>query len=323
MENTSNVTAGRYIPIRENQINPNPLYKSILFYKFVNVSDPEMTVLWQKELCDRLNIKGRIIISKHGINGTLNGDIADLKRYKSRMNMSGIFKGIFYKWSDADGSEYPRLSVKVKPELVAFEAPDKIEIDDEIGVIGGGEKLRPKQLHEFIEQNKDDVVFFDGRNLYESEVGKFKDAVQPMVNTSREFIAEIEDPKYDDLKDKKVITYCTGGIRCEILTVLMKNRGFKNVYQVDGGIVTYGKEFGDDGYWEGKCYVFDGRILQPFSEDAQVISQCRECGTVTDRFSHCSNEPCGAQMIICEDCENKQVDHYCPACAPKLVGASS
>ena len=74
-----------------------------------------------------------------------------------------------------------------------------------------------------------------------------------------------------------------------------------------------------EGYWEGKCYVFDGRILQPFSEDAEVISQCRECGTVTDRFSHCSNEPCGAQMIICEECENKNLEHYCVACAPKFL----
>ena len=257
-----------------------------------------MAVLWQKELCNRLGLKGRIILSPHGINGTLNGDIYNLKRYKSQMNASGLFRGIHYKWSESDGGEYPKLSVKA----------DKIEIDDELGVVGGGEKLRPKELHEFIENNKEDVLFFDGRNLYESEVGKFKDAVVPIVNTSREFIDEIQDPKYNAIKDKKIITYCTGGIRCEILTVLMKNRG----------IVTYGKEFGDDGLWEGKCYVFDGRILQPFSENAELISKCRECGVPTDRYSHCSNEPCGAQMIICQECEDKDVEHYCVACGPKF-----
>lgn len=290
-------------------------YKSILFYKFVNLKDSEMTVLWQKELCSRLNLKGRIILSEQGINGTLNGDIYNLKRYKSAMNASAIFRGIHYKWSESDGNEFPKLSIKARDELVTFKAPDKIEINDETGIVGGGEKLRPKELHELLENEGDDVVFFDGRNLYESGVGKFKNAVQPIVNTSREFISEIEDPKYDDIKDKKIVTYCTGGIRCEILTVLMKNRGFKNVYQLDGGIVTYGKEYGDDGYWEGQCYVFDGRILQPFSDKAQVISQCRECGTNTDRFSHCSNEPCGAQMIICEECEANRVEHYCVACA--------
>ena len=299
-----------------------PQYKSILFYKFVNLKDPEMAVLWQKELCNRLGLKGRIILSPHGINGTLNGDIYNLKRYKSQMNASGLFRGIHYKWSESDGGEYPKLSVKARDELVSFKAPDKIEIDDELGVKNKKKKLRPKELHEFIENNKEDVLFFDGRNLYESEVGKFKDAVVPIVNTSREFIDEIQDPKYNAIKDKKIITYCTGGIRCEILTVLMKNRGFNNVYQLDGGIVTYGKEFGDDGLWEGKCYVFDGRILQPFSENAELISKCRECGVPTDRYSHCSNEPCGAQMIICQECEDKDVEHYCVACGPKFSAKS-
>lgn len=273
-----------------------------------------MAMRWQKELCTRLEIKGRIIVSPHGINGTLGGDIESLRAYKRAMNASGQFRGIHYKWSDIEEDAYPRLSVKSRPELVSFGVPEEVKVDDETGVIGGGPRLRPRELHDFV-RTHEDVVFFDGRNLYESSVGKFKDAVIPQVNTSKEFLAEIEKPEYAHLKDKPIVTYCTGGIRCEILTSLMKNRGYNNVYQLDGGIVTYGKEFGDKGLWEGKCYVFDGRIQQAFSEKAKVISSCRECGTTTDRFSHCSNEPCGAQMIICEDCEAKNLPHLCQACA--------
>ncbi|MFN8016332.1 MAG: rhodanese-related sulfurtransferase [Acidimicrobiia bacterium] len=288
--------------------------RNILFYKFVNIADPEMTVRWQKELCSRLNIKGRLIISKHGINGTLGGDIEDLRAYKRAMNASGIFRGIFYKWSDIPDNAYPRLSVKAREELVTFGVPDEVKIDDEVGVVGGGERIRARDLNRFMEENKD-AVFFDGRNLYESSVGKFKEAVIPKVNTSREFLKEIEKPEYADLKTKPVVTYCTGGIRCEILTALMKNRGFENIYQLDGGVVTYGKEYGNKGLWEGKCYVFDGRIQQEFAQNTEVISHCRECGKVSDNFAHCSNEPCGAQMIICEECEEKQVPHFCPACS--------
>lgn len=290
------------------------MLRNILFYKFVNVADPDMTVRWQKELCNRLNIKGRLIISPHGINGTLGGDIEDLRAYKRAMNASGIFRGIFYKWSDVPDDAYPKLSVKAREELVTFGVPEEVKVDDEIGVIGGGERIRARELNKFMETHKD-AVFFDGRNLYESSVGKFKDAVIPKVNTSREFLSEIEKPEYADLKTKPVVTYCTGGIRCEILTALMKNRGFQNVYQLDGGVVTYGKEYGNKGLWEGQCYVFDGRIQQKFDEDAEVISHCRECGKVSDRFSHCSNEPCGAQMIVCKDCEETGKPHLCEACA--------
>ncbi|MDQ5972651.1 MAG: hypothetical protein QG553_810, partial [Patescibacteria group bacterium] len=110
--------------------------KVILYYKFVPVADPAMTMRWQKELCSRLGLKGRIIVSPHGINGTLGGDIENLREYKREMNRSVMFKGITYKWSDGTGQEFPRLSVKVRPELVAFGAPE-IKVDDK-GVVGGG-----------------------------------------------------------------------------------------------------------------------------------------------------------------------------------------
>lgn len=212
---------------------------------------------------------------------------------------------------------YPKLSVKSRKELVAFEIDDEIKIDDDTGVIGGGIHLRPNELHDFLRDNPD-AVFFDGRNLYESNVGRFKNAVIPKVNTSREFIREIESERYQELKSKPIVTYCTGGIRCEILSVLMKNRGFENVYQLSGGIVTYGKEFPKSDLWQGSCYVFDGRILDHFDDEYQVIGRCRGCGEKTENFSHCADESCGAQILVCETCASKGRVFSCDKCEQEI-----
>lgn len=279
--------------------------KVILFYKFVPVADPEMTRRWQRELCMRLELKGRIIISKHGINGTLGGDIKNLRQYKSQMNASGVFRGIKYKWSDGTGREFPRLSVKVRPELVAFSKSDEINVNEK-GITNGGKHLKPAQVHELVEKYGDDVVFFDGRNQYEAQVGRFKNAVVPDVKNTRDFPKEIESGKYDELKDKKVITYCTGGIRCEVLSVLMKNRGFKDVYQIDGGIVKYGEKYADDGLWEGNLYIFDDRMTHQFSDKAKDIGECVHCSGKTSNFENCADVSCNRLVLICKNCIEKE-----------------
>lgn len=212
------------------------LQKVILYYGFAPVADPEALKLWQRTLCETLNLKGRILISKHGINGTLGGNMSDLKKYVKATKQYPGFKKIDFKWSDGLGNEFPRLSVKVRPELVAFGAPDEIKVDEN-GVVGGGKHLRPEQVNELVAERGDDVVFFDGRNAFEARIGKFKNAVVPDVVTSHDFVNEIESGKYDHLKEKPIVTYCTGGIRCEILSAVMVNRGFKEVYQIKGGIV--------------------------------------------------------------------------------------
>ncbi len=275
--------------------------KVILYYKFVPVPDPAMTMRWQKELCNRLGLKGRVIISEHGINGTLGGDIENLREYKREMNRSVIFKGIMYKWSDGTGSDFPKLSVKVKPELVAFGMPDEIKVDEK-GVVGGGKHIKPEALHKLVEERGEDVIFFDGRNAYEAAVGKFKDAVVPDTETTRDFITELESDKYEDIKDRPVVTYCTGGIRCEALSVLMKNRGFKEVYQIDGGIVKYGEKYGDDGLWDGSLYIFDDRMSHRFSENSKDIGECVHCKGKTSNYENCANVSCNKLVLICETC---------------------
>lgn len=293
------------------------MQKVILYYKFVPIADPEMTKLWQLELCKALGLKGRILISKHGINGTLGGPLDSLKAYKSAMNKTEIFKGIAYKWSEGSADNFPRLSVKVRPEIVAFGAPDELEVDAS-GVVGGGKHLKPKQLHKLLEERGEEVVFFDGRNKYEAKIGRFKDAVIPDVENSRDFIKEIEDPKYDAIKDKPVVTYCTGGIRCEVLSSLMKKRGFKEVYQLDGGIVKYGETYKDKGEWEGKLHIFDNRMVMQFSEEAVDLGECVHCEGKTSNYENCANKQCNRLVLVCENCASED---RCERCIEAAVTA--
>lgn len=279
------------------------MQKILLYYKFTPVKDPEVVKLWQKTLTDSLNLRGRILVSEQGLNGTVGGELEDLKKYIKETKKFPGFKDIVFKWSDGGREDFPRMSVKRRRELVGFQNSDD-EIDvDENGVIGGGKHIKPREVHEMIEKYGDDVVFFDGRNEHEAKIGKFKNAIVPNTNTSRDFIAELESDKYDDIKDKKIITYCTGGIRCEAISAMMKKRGFNDVYQIDGGIVKYGEAYGDDGLWEGSLRVFDDRMTVNFSDHTKTIGECTHCGGKTSNFENCALAECNDLVLICEDCK--------------------
>ena len=182
---------------------------------------------------------------------------------------------------------------------------------DENGVIGGGVHLRPEEVNKLVEERGDEVFFFDGRNAFEAKIGKFKNAVVPDITTSHDFVAEIESGKYDHMKDKPIVTYCTGGIRCEILSVVMKNRGFKEVYQVKGGIVRYGNAFGDDGLWEGSLYTFDDRLTIDFSDHTKLIGQCAHCNGPTKEFRNCQKAECHQLVLLCDACYDSHLDRPC------------
>ena len=279
------------------------MQKILLYYKFTPLSDPEAVKLWQKTLCDSLNLRGRILVSRHGLNGTVGGELEDLKKYVRETKKLPGFKDIVFKWSDGSRDDFPRMSVKNRRELVGFKnSDDEFEVDEN-GVIGGGKHLKPSQVNEMVEKFGDDVVFFDGRNAHEAKIGKFKNAIVPDTRTSRDFIAELESDKYDDIKDKKVISYCTGGVRCEVISAMMKKRGFKEVYQIDGGIVKYGESYGDDGLWEGALRVFDDRMTMEFSDHAKTIGECIHCGKSTSNFENCANKSCNELVLICEECK--------------------
>lgn len=287
--------------------------KIILFYRFQPLTDPDTVRLWQKTLCEKLGLVGRIIISKHGINGTLAGEIDNLKDYVK--NTKGYFQGTQFKWSDGGKADFPKLSVKVREEIVTFGAADELKVDKD-GVVGGSRYLKPEELHELIEEYGDEVVFFDGRNSYEAAVGRFKNAVVPNTRTTKDFLKELDSGKYDYLKSKHVVTYCTGGIRCEILGPLMRARGFEHVYQMDGGIVKYGEKFGDEGLWEGSLYVFDGRMGVKFSDKAKDIGECSYCQAKTSQYKNCANKSCNELVLICGKCDQQTL---CTSCSQALV----
>lgn len=275
--------------------------KIILFYKFVPLGDTETIMHWQKSLASQHNLKGRIILSQHGINGTLGGEVRGLKDYIKAMNLHSTFRKIDYKWSDGGADDFPKLSVKVRPEIVTFGVPDEIEID-ESGVVGGGKHIAPEEVHKLADKYGEDLVFIDGRNAYEAEIGRFKNALVPNTRTTKDFIKELEKPEMQAIKDKPIVSYCTGGIRCEILTSLMKKRGFKDVYQIKGGIAKYGEKFGDDGLWEGKMYVFDKRMKVAFSDNSQELGDCLKCAEKTSDYMNCSNDFCSKLILLCTRC---------------------
>lgn len=279
------------------------MQKILLYYKFTPIKDPQVVTLWQKTLTDSLNLRGRILVSEHGLNGTVGGEMEDLKKYIKETKKFPGFKDIVFKWSDGGREDFPRMSVKHRRELVGFKNSDDEFTVDEKGVVGGGKHIKPRQVHELVEKYGDDVVFFDGRNAHEAKIGKFKNAVVPNTNTSRDFIAELESDKYDDLKNKKIVTYCTGGIRCEVISAMMKKRGFNDVYQIDGGIVKYGEAYGDDGLWEGSLRVFDDRMTVEFSDKAKTIGECSHCKGKTSNFENCAFMECNELVLICENCK--------------------
>lgn len=297
------------------------LPKIILYYGFTPIADPEAIKVWQRDLADLLGLRGRVLISAHGINGTLGGDIEALKTYIKKTKSYPGFKKLDIKWSDGTGFDdegfildFPRLSVKSREEIVSFGAPGELQVGKK-GVVGGGKHLKPEQVNALVEERGEDVVFFDGRNAFEAEIGRFKNAIVPDVETTRDFVKELESGKYDDLKDKPIVTYCTGGIRCEVLSSLMINRGFKEVYQIDGGIVRYGETFGDEGLWEGSLYVFDGRISTNFTDKAKTIGVCVSCESNTSRMQNCANRSeCRMQLVYCAECSERTHDIFCQSC---------
>jgi UPF0176 protein len=299
--------------------------KVLLYYAFTPLADPDAIRLWQRDLCESLGLRGRILISTHGINGTVGGEIGAVKKYLRKTRDYPAFKNLDVKWSDGSGLDssqsypqaphgvsldFPRLVVKVRDEIVSFGAPGELHVD-EGGVRRGGTKLTPAELHDLVAEKGDDVVFFDGRNSFEAEIGRFAGAVVPNVKNTREFAALLDSGQYDHLKGKPVVTYCTGGIRCEVLSSLMTARGFGEVYQLDGGIVRYGETFGDSGLWNGSLYVFDNRVSIDFTPDAAVIGECHRCGASSNRMQNCSEVSCRTQLVVCDACAADRA----PVCA--------
>ena len=275
-------------------------YRVLLFYKYIRVSDPEKFKDEHLAWCLSNNIKGRIYIASEGINGTVSGLAQDIENYKNNLRSYEIFEDIIFKEDDAEEIAFNKMHVRVKDEIVNSNLKNT-------SLENSGKKLSPGELLEFYKSGKEFIII-DARNWYESKVGKFKNALVPQIQNFRQWPEAVESLK--DFKDKTVVTYCTGGIRCEKASAYMVEQGFKDVYQLEGGIINYTKNYPDT-FWEGGIFVFDERrVVEPNSKnELKYISNCYFCGEPTSYYINCHNLDCDKLIVSCHKC--KVENDYC------------
>jgi len=266
-------------------------FRTLLYYKYAQIEDAEIFARRHLKYCKQLNLLGRVIIADEGINGTVSGTVKQTKTYMKSLKENPIFEGIEFKIDEVDELSFNKMHVRYRTEVVTL-GEDKLFPDSSAPHLSAEQVIAMK--------DEEDVVMLDVRNNIEHEVGKFKGAVTMNIDHFRDFTENLD--QLEHLKGKKVIAYCTGGIRCEKATTLMKQNGFENVYQIDGGIIKYGKETGGKDF-EGKCYVFDKRILVDVnSVNPSVISKCLICSETSSHMVNCSNPECNEHFCVCESC---------------------
>src|SRR3989344_474470 len=288
-------------------------YKILLYYKYTKVENPEALSAWHRGVCEVLGLKGRILIAKEGINGTVEGTVENTEKYKTMLKeigktpetkMMGKFRNIEFKESEGTGNAFPKMKIKVRNEIVSLHLGDEDVDPNKIT----GKRLSPDELKRWYQSNEDFVVL-DMRNDYEYAVGRFKNSVNPQIENFREVPQHLEEiAKY---KDKKVLTVCTGGVRCEKASGYLLKKGFKDVYQLDGGIVTYMEKFKNNDFL-GKLYVFDSRLTMAYLPDEKrvMVGKCDKCTTSSENYINCYYPTCHAHFICCESCII-QNDVYC------------
>nr|WP_169810142.1 rhodanese-related sulfurtransferase [Paenibacillus antarcticus] len=280
-------------------------YQILLFYKFVEITNSEKEAVNHLAYCKSLGVKGRILIADEGINGTISGTIEQTEAYMREMHSNPLYSDMEFKIDPAEEHAFRKIFVRHRKELVTLEYKNPIN-----PAVTSGKRLDPIQFHEYLQ--RDDVIVVDGRNDYEYDLGHFRNAIKPEVETFKEFPDWINE-NLSEFKDRPILTYCTGGIRCEKLTSVLLDQGFTDVYQLDGGIVTYGKDPEVEGkLFDGKCYVFDERMSVTINhtDEDTLITACKHCHKPSAHYINCTNNDCDAQYICCEDCE-EEMQGFC------------
>jgi UPF0176 protein len=274
-------------------------FKVILYYYFHPIEEVEKFCKEHKRYCQELGVKGRIYVSKEGINGTLAGTFEQVDAYENYLRSIPGFEKTEFKEDECEYIPFARLSCKVRDEIVSLHIEG---VDPE----RGGRHLQPDEWRNVMESNEDFVII-DVRNNYESKVGHFEGAIQPDVENFYDFPQWLDEA--DIPKDKKVLMYCTGGIRCEKFSVLMKEKGWEDVNQLHGGILNYAKK--EKGkHFKGKCFVFDDRLVVPVDEEnLQPISYCEITGKPADTYLNCANMQCN-KLFVCSE-EGAQIMEGC------------
>ncbi|QEC52483.1 rhodanese-related sulfurtransferase [Anseongella ginsenosidimutans] len=270
-------------------------YRTLLYYCYTPIEDAEQFAGSHLDFCRSLGLKGRIIVAPEGLNGTVSGTEDACETYMTTLHAIPQFSGIDFKVDEVDAPSFVKLHVRYKPEIVhsGLRDPEVINPMEKTGI-----HLDPADFQQM--KDRDDVVVLDVRSNYEHQLGHFRNALTLDIENFRDFPRKINELAH--LKDKKVITYCTGGIKCEKASALLLHEGFREVYQLKGGIIKYGKET-DGRDFEGKCYVFDNRIAVDINRhNPSVISVCHNCGKASARMINCANPECNEHFSQCEEC---------------------
>jgi UPF0176 protein len=272
-------------------------YQIILFYKYVFIDNPMEIKAWQDEICGDLGLTGRCIIAIEGINATFEGTKGNIKKYIKELEKDERFKNIHFKLSVGTGSAFPKLSIKVRKEIVSLHLGTCDINPNEIT----GIHLKPEELHNWIKTGREFYIV-DMRNAYEHKVGYFENSILPPIENFRDLPKVIEQISH--LKSKTVLTVCTGGVRCEKASGFLVTEGFTDVYQLDGGIVSYMEKYPNEDF-KGKLYVFDGRVTMGFyTDDARhaIVGKCDACGEQSENYVNCDNPVCHRHFINCVRC---------------------
>ncbi|TZF80905.1 rhodanese-related sulfurtransferase [Pedobacter sp. BS3] len=270
-------------------------YQTLLYYCYTAIENAGQFAAEHLEFCRSINLVGRIIVADEGLNGTVSGTREACKTYMDTVLADPRFAKTDFKIDDVDEPSFIKMHCRYKAEIVHSGLRNPAIINPAKQT---GKHLEPKEFMEM--KDRDDVVILDVRSNYEHALGRFKNAVTLDIENFRDFPARINElAKY---KDKKILTYCTGGIKCEKASALLLHEGFKEVYQLHGGIIKYGKEAGGKDF-EGKCYVFDNRLaVDVNSVNPKTISTCRNCGKTTSKMINCANPECNEHFTQCDEC---------------------
>ncbi len=275
-------------------------YKTISLYKYVSIEEPEALREKLRNYYESLEILGRVLIGKEGINAAISGKKENIERFKQLLKNDKRFADLTFRELEAEKNTYHKLVVRVRKEIVVF--GKKVNFKHKAPYI------TPKKLKLLLDK-KTDTILLDTRNAYEVKLGKFKDAITLPIETFREFPDAIKKIRLP--KDKPIIFYCTGGIRCEKAATYLKERGFKNVYQLKGGILQYMNEFPNT-HFEGNCFVFDDSLTPTFK--VNPITNCEICHTTSDLMINCHNLDCDKLFICCPSCQTRTKRHCSEIC---------
>jgi UPF0176 protein len=278
---------------------PDSKYLILAYYSFIAIQDPYLEVQRHKNFFENRDVTGRIYLSHEGINGQMSGIESDVEDYMKWLKSDPRFSEIPFKIHSSSENIFPRMTVKYRKQLVALDYP--------VDINNRGEHLAPSDWKKQLE-SEEEFILLDVRNDYEWEVGHFEQATLPQLETFRDFPLYADQLKERvDPKETKVLMYCTGGIRCELYSALLKEKGFEKVYQLEGGILNYGLKEGGT-HWKGKVFVFDDRLAIPIqgapsdSDESSPISHCCHCHLPSDRYYNCANMDCNKLFLACPSC---------------------